>query len=383
MKIVQVCPAFAPYRGGVETHVEEISKRLAKAGLQVKVYCTDPTGKLPKKQTKDGFEIFRFRSFSPKHVYFFSPKLYHALAHEDDADVIHAHGYPNFPALAAATAKTSNKKPLVFTPHYGGYDVQTMGTGIWRIFAKKFYNLSAGQFILKSADAIVSVGKIEKDALETKFCIESEKIRYIPNGVNAQRFGNSPTKRDKKTVLYVGRLEKYKGVHFLLEAFKKVETTHKQVELVIVGSGPYKEELLTLARSLNFTNNVKFLENVPEETLTQLYLSSNVFVSLSQYEGQPITLVEAMCSGLPVVATSVGAVPELIQDHRTGFLLSFPPDEETLVRHISSLLENEEISKSMGARARESILSTFSWDRTVSGLIQLYEEVQKHGDNAR
>lgn len=381
MKIIQVCPAFSPYRGGVETHVEEISKRLAMAGFDVKIYSTDPSGKLPKRQNKSNLEIFRFRSLSPKRVYFFAPELYRALAKAEDVDIIHAHGYPNFPALASAAAKSRNKKPFVFTPHYGGYDVQTMGTGIWRIFAKKAYNLSVGKYIMSRADAVVTVGKLERKAVKEKFGVESERIRYIPNGVNAGRFQKSANKRDKKTILYVGRLEKYKGVHFLLKAFKKLEVIHPDAELVIVGSGPYKEELVRLANCLNFTRNVKFLENVPEESLTQLYESSSVFVALSQYEGQPISLVEAMASGLPVVATNVGAIPELIRDQETGILLSFPPEEKILVKHLGLLLGNEDFSRKIGEEARRTILSTFSWDRTVNELIDLYDEVHNDGNN--
>lgn len=383
MKIIQVCPAFSPYRGGLETHVEEISKRFAKAGFDVKVYSTDPSGKLPKRQSKDGFEIFRFRSLSPKRIYFFAPELYNALAKVKDVDIIHAHGYPNFPALASAAAKSANRKPLVFTPHYGGYDVQTMGTGIWRIFAKKFYNLSIGRYIIQNADTVVAVGKSEREALRRKFDVEEGKIRYIPNGVNTQIFPRTVENvGDKKTVLYVGRLEKYKGIHFLIKAFKKIETLHPEAKLVIVGSGPYKEDLIRLASSLNLHSKVKFLQNIPEKSLMQLYQSSCVFATLSQFEAQPIALVEAMASGLPVVATNVGAIGELIRDHETGLLLDFPPKEETLVELISFLLKNDNFSKKIGAEARKLILSTFSWDRTVNELTELYKEVQSNGKNA-
>ena len=382
MKIIQVCPAFSPYRGGVETHVEEISKRLAMAGFDVKIYSTDPSGKLPKRQNKSNLEIFRFRSLSPKRVYFFAPELFRALAKAKDVDIIHAHGYPNFPALASAAAKSRNKKPFVFTPHYGGYDVQTMGTGIWRIYAKKAYNVSVGKFIMSRADAVVTVGKPEREAVKEKFGLKCERIWYIPNGVNAIRFQSSTTKRDGKTVLYVGRLEKYKGIHFLLKAFKKVQVIHPETELVIVGSGPYKKELVRLASCLNLTRSVKFLENVPEESLTQLYQSSSVFASLSQYEGQPISLVEAMASGLPVVATNVGAVPELIRNQETGFLLNFPPEEKILVERLAFLLGNEGFSRKIGEEARRTILSTFSWDKTVNELIKVYKEVQNYGNNA-
>ena len=375
MEIIQVCPAFFPYRGGIETHVKEISRRLVNFGFRIKIYTTDPSGKLPKKQAIDGLEIFRFRSFSPNRIYFFAPRLLSALRMIKDADIIHVHGYPNFPALAATLAKSKNKKPLIVTPHYGGYDVHTLGTSIWRTFAKRLYNFSIGKYIFSKTDAIVIVGKFERKILKQKFGVDEARIKYIPNGVNATRFkGLTRNDQDLKTVLYVGRMEKYKGVHLLIEAFAKVKTSFPNSQLLIVGSGPYKEKLMYLTNILRLQDSVRFLENVPQDYLTKLYLSSNVFVALSQFEGQPIALVEAMSYGLPVIATKVGAISELIHHARTGFLLEFPPDKSTLVGLITLCLKNPEFSAKIGLEARNMILSRFSWDRTVQSLSELYEQ---------
>ena len=99
-----------------------------------------------------------------------------------------------------------------------------------------------------------------------------------------------------------------------------------------------------------------------------------MFVSLSQYEGQPIALIEAMAYGLPVIATNVGALPEFIQHAKNGFLLNFPPNKKELVDLITSLLENPDSSTKIGLEARNSILSRFSWEKTVKSLIKLYEQ---------
>jgi glycosyltransferase involved in cell wall biosynthesis len=376
MEVLQVCPLFLPYHGGLETHVTEVSKRLARLGFSVRIYTTDPTGKLKRRQTINELKIFRFRSYTLNNVYFFAPKLYSMLKKAKDVDVLHVHGYPNFPALAAALAKAKNRKPLVFTPHYGGYDVYTLGTSILRIFAKRLYNFSIGKYIFSKADAIIIVGKFEREILKQKFNVDEAKIRYIPNGVNTARFkGLTKNDHSVKTILYVGRVEKYKGVHFLVEAFSKVKDTFPNSQLLIVGSGPYKEKLMYLTRSFRLQKSVKFLENISQDHLTKLYLSSNVFVTLPQFEGQPIALVEAMSYGLPVIATKVGAIPELIHHARTGFLLSFPPDMKTLVELIKLCLEKPEYSAKVGLEARNVILSRFSWDRTVQNLIELYEQL--------
>ena len=374
MEVIQVCPAFFPYRGGLETHVKEISKRLTNSGFDVQIYTTDPTGRLPKKQKIDGLKILRFRAFSPNRLYFFAPRLYSALRRTENVDVIHAHGYPNFPALATALARNRNKKPFVFTAHYGGYDVQTLGASTWRTAAKKCYNFSMGRYIFSKANAVIIVAKFERELLKQKFGVDEDKIKYIPNGVNVREF-NHPTKNDQdiETILYVGRLEKYKGVHFLIEAFTEVKPSFPNSRLLIVGSGSYKEKLVNLTSSFGLQDSVSFLENVPQEHLTKLYSSSNVFVTLSQFEGQPIALIEAMSSGLPVIATKVGAIPELVQHGRNGFLLDFPPNKKALIDVITFLLGNPDSSAKIGLEARKSILSKFSWEKTVQSLIKLYE----------
>ncbi len=375
MEIVQVCPLFYPYTGGVETHVKEISKRLSALGVNVKVYTTDPSGQLPRKEVIEGIEVFRFRSFSPKHVYFFSPKLYYTLKSLKNIDAIHVHGYPNFPALAAAVAKKNRKKSLVFTPHYGGYLFSTMGSGIGLNLAKKCYHRSLGKYIFSKVDTVVTVGRFERDLLKQKFGLGEQKIKYIPNGVDTEKFEKLERKPgNTKTLLYVGRLEKYKGIHFLLKAFPKIKRSMSDLKVVVVGKGSFKEELKSLVSSLNIQDNVEFLENVPEDDLIELYLSSCAFVYLSQYEGLPVAVLEAMACGLPVIATRVGGIPEVVQQAETGFLLNFPPDEKELIDRIALLLDDCTTSTHIGIRAKETVLSTFSWNHAAKNLKELYEE---------
>ena len=231
-----------------------------------------------------------------------------------------------------------------------------------------------GRYIFSKANAVIIVAKFERELLKQKFGVDEDKIKYIPNGVNVREF-NHLTKNDQdiETILYVGRLEKYKGVHFLIEAFTEVKPSFPNSRLLIVGSGSYKEKLVNLTSSFGLQDSVSFLENVPQEHLTKLYSSSNVFVTLSQFEGQPIALIEAMSSGLPVIATKVGAIPELVQHGRNGFLLDFPPNKKALIDMITFLLGNPDSSAKIGLEARKSILSKFSWEKTVQSLIKLYE----------
>lgn len=373
MEVVQVCPLFFPYFGGIETHVREISKHLTNLGVHIKIYTTDPSGKLPKKESIDGIEVLRFRSFT-NDLYFFAPKLYSALKKLKEEDMIHVHS-PDFPSLAAALAKDKNRKPIVFTPHTLG-SADMVGTSMWRTLAKKCYTILLGKYIFDKFDAVVTVSKYEKKILIQKFGLKEGKITYIPNGVDVEKVkGVARKKRGVKTILYVGRLEKYKGIHFLIKAFPKIKKSAPHSRLIIIGSGSYKKNLIYLVDNLGIKDSVIFLENVSEEELREVYTSSSVFISLPQYELFGIALAEAMAYGLPVIATKVGGIPEFIQPNRTGFLLDFPPDENILVKIATFLLENTDYSTEIGIRARQAILSRFSWDRTAHNLFNLYRNL--------
>lgn len=127
MKVLQVCPRYYPYLGGLETHVQEISERLVKKGFEVEVITTDPSGSLQKEEEVNEVLIRRFRSFAPKDLYYFSSQLLLFLRNAN-SDIIHGHGYNAFPMFACAVAR---KAKNVFDPslfRYGPFESHRYGT---------------------------------------------------------------------------------------------------------------------------------------------------------------------------------------------------------------------------------------------------------------
>jgi len=209
MKILQVCPRYYPSVGGVEEHVRNISERLVKRH-DVSVFTTDPSGKLPKEEVVKGVKVRRFKSWAPNEAYYFSRELKKCLMKSSDSfDVVHAHSYHAFPALYAAYAKKSNR--FVFTSHYF-----SGGDTLFRTLLHVPYKFIARK-ILQKADAIICVSKYEKTLLMSNFRIKPEKVSVIPNGVTLKDFENLHKKRSRsRTILYVGRLVKSKGVDCLI-----------------------------------------------------------------------------------------------------------------------------------------------------------------------
>ncbi|WP_457550752.1 glycosyltransferase family 4 protein, partial [Archaeoglobus sp.] len=190
MRIAQVCPRFYPDIGGVETHVYEISKRLAKH-FEVEVLTTDPTGRYSKVEEIEGFMVRRYKSIALSNSYYFSFDMYRFLKkHSSDYDIVHAHNYHAFPALFAALTK--NKSRLVFTPHYHG-----RGHSFIRDLLHKPYKI-LGRRIFEKADAVICVSRFERNLILKNFNVDSSKLFVIPNGVNLDEFKDADKIKKQK-----------------------------------------------------------------------------------------------------------------------------------------------------------------------------------------
>jgi len=353
MKILQVCPKYFPDTGGVEEHAKNISERLAKK-FEVSVFATDPAGKLPKEELVNNVKVIRFKSWASCEAYYFSATLKKYLAkYSNSFDIVHAHNYGALPALYAAQTKGKNK--LVFTPHYHG-----TGHTFFRALLHKPYKF-LGKTIFENAEKIVCVSNYEKSLILKKFKVDEEKIVVIPNGVNLEEFkGLKRKKKSFKTVLCVGRLEKYKGIQYLIEVLRLLES---DVVLEIVGKGPYKENLVKLAKKLNLTERVKFLQGLPRSELLQKYVDADVFVLLSKHEAYGLSVAEALCAGTPCIVANTSALTEWV-DGENCFGIDYPIDLNALA---------DLIKKTSGKSVcKQAILD---WSEVTDRLVRLYMDV--------
>lgn len=357
MKIVQVCPRYYPDIGGVETHVKEISERLVKRGFEVEVVTTDPGGKLSKEDEIDNVNVRRFWSLAPSDAYFFAPQIYFYLK-KAKCDVIHAHSYHALPAFFAALAKNGRK--FVFTSHYHGRG----HTGFRNILhtSYKFF----GSKIFRNADRVICVSRYEKELIKENFGLSDEKLACVPNGINLEEFRIKSNIRDKKMILYVGRLERYKGVQHIIRALPYLDG----YRLVIVGKGPYEGELRKLASSTNVNGRIEWLKDLPREELLEQYKSAGVFVFLSSFEAFGITVAEALASGTPCIVAETGALKEFI-DERICFGLSYPININELAEKIIDVSKREidflELPKDK--------IKIRSWDEVVDEHEKIYNEL--------
>ena len=301
MKIAQVCPRYDPDIGGVETHVREISERLVKNGHEVEVITTDPTGKLRKNELINGVKVTRFRSLAPGDAYYIAPQTYRYLKGKQ-FEIIHAHSYHALPALFAALANPGSK--FIFTPHY-----HRSGHTFFRDLLHKPYRL-LGKIIFSRADKVICVSEYEKGLLNEDFAV-SDKIVKIPNGIDLAEFRNLQRKHkgtSEKTLLYVGRLEEYKGVQYIIRALPGLP----EFRLQIVGKGPYEDELRKLAGQAGVANRIDWLKDISRPELLQYYACADIFMMLSKHEAYGITVAEALAAGTPCIVAEGSALDEFV-----------------------------------------------------------------------
>jgi glycosyltransferase involved in cell wall biosynthesis len=181
---------------------------------------------------------------------------------------------------------------------------------------------------------------------------------------------------EQRIILCVGRLYYRKGITILLKSIPEVIQKLKGVKFVISGKGFKKNEenLRRLAKKLKIEEYVMFLGYVPDEKLPDLYAASDIFVLPALYENFPFAILEAQSTGLPVISTKVGGIPEFLADNKNGLLVD-PGDPKQLAHRIMTLLQDPELAIELGGYGRRLVEEKFAWPLITSQVVDLYRKI--------
>jgi glycosyltransferase involved in cell wall biosynthesis len=294
-RIALVTPGYPPQVGGVELHVAELARRLARRGAEVDV-LTHATGEAPAGETADGVRIRRFPLLVRRQHYPVSGAMLRYLRSRVAAyDVVHAHNYHALPALMAASAKP---RGFVFTPHYHGASASRFRDALHRV-----YRLP-GRRIMQRAAAVICVSSAEAAKVRRDFPAVGDRVRVIPNGVDRTRLRDAePFAGHDAIVLTVGRLEDYKRVDRAIAALAHLPGE----ELFVIGDGPARTNLEAQASRHDHGSRVTFLGRVPDDELRRWYKTAQAVVSLSEHEAFGLVPAEALAAGTPVVLSDIAA----------------------------------------------------------------------------
>ena len=205
------------------------------------------------------------------------------------------------------------------------------------------------------------------------------KVHVVPNGVNPERFpahleASLPAGDGIFTVGFLGSMKPWHGLEKLIDAFARFHARWPDTRLLLVGDGPVREQLAAEAWSRNLGNAVQFTGAVAAGAVPGLLASMDVAVApypdLANFYFSPLKLYEYMAAGLPVIASRVGQIEQVIEDQLTGFLV--PPGEvPALAEALERMREQPEFSRRLGQAARKKALLEHTWDRTVERILQI------------
>ena len=309
---------------------------------------------------------------------FFLMQLFAAwrLMRLEKFDAIHAHwAVPQ--GIVASILKRIFKVPVITTTHGG--DIYALRGGP---------AMTAKRWALRSSDRVTAVSSSLRDEV-VALGPDASRVSVLPMGVDTARFRPdtaSPEIRRElnpaggPVLLFVGRLVEKKGARYAIEAMPAILAEHPDARLVIVGDGPEREVLETLAADLHVTDSVSFLGAFANDRLPELYASADVFVGPSVVEANGdtesfgVVFAEAMASGCVVVTTDVGGIADLVRDGDTGLVVP-PRDSGAISAAVLNVLADSVLRDGLRFRGLQSMRDRFDHRRLHAAYADLIEEV--------
>jgi len=275
-------------------------------------------------------------------------------------DIVHVHLFPADLFVAIVSLFLPRNIKFIFSEH----NVYNRRRSI------KLYKV-IDRFVYSRYCRIICVSEMVKYELDKYLPEVADKSIVIKNAVEVEDFEET---RDKEyDIIFVGRLERAKGVDVLLKAIQILEKNRSvALRVAIVGDGSQVGYLRRITQDLEIRSRVEFLGI--RQDISQLMRNSKVFVLPSRWEGLPMVILEAMANKVPIIATSVGGIPEIISDGVTGLLVK-TDDPEELAEKVRMLLDDSSLRKRLSISAFEKVKSEYSIKEYCTNVLRLYEEV--------
>jgi len=354
--------------GGAEVLAARIARRL-QGQYRFVFACLDDVGTLGEQLRHEGFavEVVERRPGTDLGCM----RRLAGLWRREGASLVHAHQYtPFFYALAARALRRS--PPVLFTEH-----------GRWYPDYPRRKRILFNRLMLRTTDRVVGVGESVRQALIRNERIPARRVRVIYNGVDAAAFNGRLVDRaavrdeiglprDDLMIIQVARLDHLKDHPTAIRTLERVVQQDGRARLVLVGEGAELEKIQREIRARGMEGYVRLLGL--RSDVARLLHAADLFLLTSISEGIPVTIIEAMAAGLPVVSTDVGGVGEIVRAGRTGLLARRQNDSE-LAGAIVRLARDPALRRQMGEEGRRRAQETFSEERMHSSYQAMYEEM--------
>ena len=347
--------------GGIERLVHDLV--IARGGERTSVVCVESIGPFGEALQKRGISVVLIGKQDGlpwalwrmwRHVRRVRP------------DVVHCHNLPAF-LCGALAARLAGDIPVVMTKHGALVPGNRIGDRLNRL-------------LIRGAD-VVAVSQEAAEIMRAWMPQGSRLVRYIPNGISMEPFGNLPPRQAARVQLglparsfivgIVARVTPVKGHMLLIEVFARLLKRFPEALLLIVGDGVRLPAVRVRIRELGIGESVLVMGE--RHDVPTLLAAMDVFCLPSEMEGMPMTVLEAMAAGLPVVTSNVGGIPEVVEEGRTGLMVASREPAE-LEAALLALAGDPDRAREMGRAGRERLLEKFSLERTISAYEDLYGE---------
>ena len=368
--------------GGTEVLVAQLARRYRREGLDVTVGCLDEIGELGHELMAEGVSVELYSRRAGFDALLAARIARSVSRHR--VDILHAHQYT--PYFYGMLVKTLTSVPLIFTEHGRLYpDLPSS--------RRRTFNRIFAPFV----DRITAVSEEVRDSLWQVEGIAPARVEIVRNGVDLDRFARrGPEDRriaraslslaaETQVIGTVGRLDPVKNYPLLLAAFRRLRERCRDATLLIIGDGPERGRLESLARDLGLGMHVRFLGM--RRDVDRVLPALDVFVLSSLSEGMPVTLIEAMAASVPVVCSAVGGIPKVVEDGLEGLLVpGIPPDPRTSPEPVVSeyverfaatvgrVLVEPGLGRALAERAAKRARAEFSLESMAASYRRLYDE---------
>jgi glycosyltransferase involved in cell wall biosynthesis len=362
MRLIQISSYFPPHLGGLENVAREISERLAKKGHQVEVFTSDidcPKNKQLKSTKNLKIHYLPAKEFAHTPII---PSLYKELMKIPQDSIMHVHiAQPYVPEVVYMVCR-KRKIPYITQIHADVDPSSFLGKIILKPYKKIFLKR-----VLQHAEKIIVLTTDYKELISNKYSIDKNKIIVIPNGVGEEFFTKNKHQNKIPHLLSVSRISIEKNLPRLIES---VALCKSKFILDIVGDGDLLEATKKLVIQKNL-KNVTFHGRKIGRDLIKIYKNADIFISTSNGEAFPLTILEAMASRLPIIASDVKGNHDVVKD--VGILVN-PLTPENFAKEIDRFFQIKKLYHKLSKQSLQ-FANKHKWDNVIKQLEGLYKQV--------